>query len=283
MLLFRMSSFWAIYKNEELVKHYLSLSISWCIAISFLFLVLLYLRRFKKIYDEKLNKKYIPVIDNIIFPLLFSNKPVNDIIASKDYRVYGKKKKFRRILLQSIISLHTYYSGDYNLKLEEIYNASGLIKISLAKLKSESWNIICEGVRELSEMNADESYNDILALIQHEHSTLKLEALMGIIRLKGIAGLSILNDYRKPINDWIQLNLIYEINNAKYSTAYDFSAFLLSKNESLIIFGLRLISNFNQVQHTDQIRKIMDSTGSDRIKKQAVQTISKISSLNFNY
>jgi hypothetical protein len=278
-----MNTFEPVYGNEGLIIHYLQIAIGLCIEMTLIFLVFLYVRRIKKIYDAKLKRKYNPVIDNLLFPLLFNDKPIGEIIASKEYRINIKHEKFQKILLESIIDLHTNYSGDYNLKLEEIYRESGLIYISSDKLKSESWSSICEGIRELSEMNADESYTDILALIQHKHSTLKLEALLGIIRLKGIAGLAILNDYQKPINDWIQLSLIYEINNAKHTSVYDFAAFIVSENESLIIFGLRLIANFNQAEHIEQIIEICNSTSSERIRKQAGQTITKLTSLNFNY
>ena len=272
-----------MFKNEEIVIHILSLSIVLSVVISSLFLVILFIRRYKKIQDEKIIIAYIPIIDAIIFPMLFNNKPIQVIIESNDYTIYAKHKKFRRILLQTIIRLHTNYSGEYNLKLEEFYRDSGLINISKDKLKSNFWSSKCEGIRELSEMSAHESFSDIHALIHHKNSTLKLEALIGIIRLKGIIGIAILNDYHKPINDWIQLNLIYEINKTQHTSVYNFSEFLVSKNESLVLLGLRLISNFNQVQDIEEVRNLIGSSKSNRIKEKAEQTYVKLSSLTFKY
>lgn len=278
-----MSTLGPIYEHEAMINYYLFIAIGLCIEIIFILLGFLYVHRFKKIYDKKLKEKYSPVIDSVLFPLLFNNKPIDETIASAEYQTYARREKFQRNLLQSIIKLHTNYSGDYNLKLEEFYRKSGLINLSFVKLESESWSIICEGIRELSQMDIQESYGKICKLVRHRNSTLKLEALLGAISLKGSAGLTVLNDYQQTINDWIQLNLIYEINNNKHSSVYDFSEFLESKNESLVILGLRLISNSNQNQYIDRVKEICDAAKSARVRKQAEQTINKLSYLNFNY
>ncbi len=275
-----MSNFWSIYKNKEWLENFLLLSIGLFIACAFLFLISLFIRRFQNIYNQKLITEYSSIIDSILFPLLFNNKSVHHVIESNDYQTCSKHKKFQQTLLRSIIKLHITYSGDYNLKLEEFYLKSGLIKISFAKLKSHSWSSKCEGIRELSEMNVQEAFFEILKCIWHSQSTLKLEALIGIIRLRGLEGLTVLIDYNEPINDWIQLNMLYEINNANLTTVKNFSEFLKSKNESVVILGLRLIARFNQIENMDQVMEIQNSNASYRIKNQAIRTLAKLPSLS---
>jgi len=273
------SNFWSIYKNKEWLENFLLLSIGLFIVSAFLFLILLFIRRFQNIYNQKLITEYSPIIDSILFPLLFNNKSVHHVIESNDYQSSFKHKKFQQTLLLGIIKLHIIYSGDNNLKLEEFYRKSGLIKISFAKLKSHSLSSKCEGIRELSQMNVQKAFADIHKYIRHKNSTLKLEALIGIIRLRGLEGLTVLIDYNEPINDWIQLNMLYEINNANLATVKNFSEFLKSKNESVVILGLRLIARFNQIENMDQVMEIQNSNASYRIKNQTIRTLAKLPSL----
>jgi len=266
--------------GEQWIMQFLTIIIALFVAGSLLFLAFLFAGRYRKIYDAKLAMRYDPVINRIVFPILFNNQPVHKALKSAGYQTYFKKKQFRKILLNNILQLHINYSGDHSRQLEELYRESGLVKISFEKLKSRSWSEICEGIRELSEMNTVNAYDDIFRFIRHRHSTLKLEALIGIIRLKGLAGLSVLDDYTEPINDWIQLNLLYEISNTRHESDYDFSRILESTNESNVMLGLRLIENFNQIRYMHQVKGIADLNSSGRVKKQATQTLAKLSSLN---
>ena len=62
----------------------------------------------------------------------------------------------------------------------------------------------------------------------------------------------------------------------------DFTYFLTSANESLVVFGLRLIEVFNQSRDMDTIKKIYDSVNSNKIRNQAKRTLAKLASLDIN-
>lgn len=247
---------------------------------SLLFLTLLLISRLNKISEKKLIKRYTPIIDKLLFSILFNEEPVHKVIESNLYQSVHTHKSFKKTLLASIVKLHEEYSGHYNEKLQDFYHQSGLIKISFYKLKSKLWNEQCEGVRELSQMNIKAAISDIKKCIWHDNTTLKLESLIAVIRLKGVEGLSVLHDYDQPINDWIQLNLIFELAKSNLEEVKDFSNFLKSKNESLVIFGLRLIAKFNQIQSTDQIWELQFSDASIRVKTEALRTIEKLPSVS---
>ncbi len=140
------------------LEYFLFTSIILLIAGLLLLIILLYKSRFKNIRDQKLITEYTSVIDKVLFPVIFNNSSVEEVIGSKDYQTYAKNKKFKKTLLEHVMRLHIVYSGDYNLELEEFYRKAGLIKISFAKLRSLAWNRKCEGIRELSQMNIQESF-----------------------------------------------------------------------------------------------------------------------------
>jgi len=258
---------------KECLQWLLSFSIILFIAASFFFFTLLLISRCNKIVQQKSEARLSALLDNVLFSILFVDKPIHKLLESKNYQTFFKKKRHRKKLLHSIIKLHANYSGIYNLRLEEFYRKSGLINVSFGKLRSNSWPLKCEGIRELSQMHIKEAFSDIHKCIWHKENTLRLEGLLGLIRLEGLEGLTVLIDYAHPINDWIQLNVLYEIDNSNLTTVKDFSNFLTSENESVVLLGLRLIAKFNQIQNIDQIRKIQKSNASSKVKQQAERAL----------
>lgn len=262
------------------IEYFLLTSITIFVVTSLLFFILLISSRVKKIREKNKKDKLIPIIDRILFSVLFDNKTINDIYKENDMHILLKKKFFLNLLLVNVLRLHKNYSGDYAIKLKELYVASGLVNVSFAKLKAKSWNLKCEGIRELSQMDIKESYDEIYKYTFSEFNTLKLEAFVGAVRLKGLKGLNTLTDHNEPLNDWIQLNILNAIKNSDYGSFPDSDRFLNSSNECIVIFGLRLISLYNQSNYYEQIKKIMLSASSERIKKQAVKTIERLSSFD---
>ncbi|HEV8079887.1 MAG TPA: hypothetical protein VGP43_04190 [Chitinophagaceae bacterium] len=262
------------------LNNYILAFIILALLSSLLFLTLLLISRLNKIYEKRLINRYVPIIDKLLFSILFNDEPVHKVIESNLYQSVYKHKSFKKTLLASIVKLHEEYSGDYNEKLEDFYHQSGLIKISFFKLKSKAWHEQCEGIRELSQMNIKAGISDIKKCIWHNNATLKLEALIAVIRLQGVEGLSVLHEYNEQINDWIQLNLIFELENSNLEAVESFSHFLKSKNESLVIFGLRLIAKFNQIQSLDQIWELQFSNASDKVKTEALRTLERLPSMS---
>lgn len=234
--------------------------------------------RSKKKKEREQMEKYTAVIDRIFHAVLFGNTPVHNILDAQKYRSIFKDKRFRNMLVQSVTQLHLNYTGPARFKLEEFYRKSGIVNISFEKLKSKQWEKKCEGIRELTRMNIKESYYDTYMCMFHPHDTLKLEALLGLIRLEGVDGLGIIHDYPDSINDWIQLNLLYELDKQDDTSTKSFIDLLTSKNESVVILGLRLTARFNQAENIAFIRELKISSLSDNIRSVAEQTLEKLTS-----
>lgn len=264
--------------NELPLRSALLYSIYLFMACGIFFFILLLISRLKKIEEKKQLKKYTAVIDRLFYAVLFGNTPVHNILEAERYRSIFKDKKFRDMLVQNVTQLHLNYTGPSRLKLEEFYRKSGLINIGFEKLKSKQWGKKCEGIRELSRLNIKEAFYDTYMCMWHPHDTLKLEALLGLIRLEGVNGLSIIHDYPDTINDWIQLNLLYEIDKSDFTSVKSFTHLLTSKNDSVVVLGLRLSAKFNQIENLPLIRELKLSSLSENIRSAAEQTLQKLPS-----
>ena len=273
-----MVGFLLLLYNELPLRYVLLYSIYLFMACGIFFFILLLISRLKKINEKKQLEKYTAIIDRLFYSVLFGNTPVHNILEAKKYRSIFKDKKFRNMLVQNVTQLHLNYTGPPRDKLEEFYRKSGLINISFEKLKSKHWEKKCEGIRELTRLNVKEAFYDTYMCMWHPHDTLKLEALLGLIRLEGVDGLGIIHDYPDTINDWIQLNLLYEIDKSDYTAVKSFTDLLTSKNESVVVLGLRLSAKFNQIENLATIRELQASSLSESIKTAAAQALDKLPS-----
>ena len=132
--------------------------------------------------------------------------------------------------------------------------------LSYEKIRNRNWYLKCEGIQELSEMEIQKAASIIFKLTLSENETLKMVALTEFLHLKGLEGLYLLKNYDQPLNDWIQLNLLESIKEKQINEVPDFGYLLQSKNSSLVVFGLRLISLFQQNQHLETISALKESS-----------------------
>lgn len=268
-----------MFDSEASVVNFLIISISVFVWMTLLFLVLLYLSRLNRAHKKSEIELINPYIEKTLFPMIFDNVTIDTVLQSAEFKALFKYKSFRVSLLISMIKLNKNYAGELSDKLICFYRESGLIKLSLKKIRSSDWRIICEGVRELSLMNCSDKFPLIEKFLKHKNEILCYETLLALIRLKGLEGLVSLKNYQFPMNDWTQLNLLHELNLLKNQTETDVSTFLNSSNPSVCIFGIRFIAYFKQLQFLHHLEQLAIETKDIDIKKVAVESISKLKEL----
>ena len=220
---------------------------------------------------------FIKHIEKTLFMVAFDGLTFNDLKQRPVFQKKWKKKLYRDQFLKELIKLRRVYDGEIGKKLQEFYRASGLLKLSYEKLRSSKWYMKCEGIQELSEMEIKKAAPIIQEQTKSSNDTLKMVALIEVIHLKGIKGLNLLKDYDEPLNDWIQLNLLDSIKESEDQEEIpDFGYLLEANNDSLIVFGMRLITFFRQRQHLETIENLMGSP-SRKIRMQADISFEKLS------
>ncbi|HER39971.1 MAG TPA: hypothetical protein ENO10_01995 [Salinimicrobium catena] len=250
-------SFWETFSLTEMVLIILT-------GVFFLnillFLSLIAIRRSRKRRRKKLNERYAKHVEENLFSIAFDNHTLTNLQQDRFFRRYWKKSSYKRLFLQELIKLHRLYGGEIALKLQQFYKYSGLMHLSYEKIRNRNWYLKCEGIQELSEMEIQKAATIIFKLTLSENETLKMVALTEFLHLKGLEGLYLLKNYDQPLNDWIQLNLLESIKEKQINEVPDFGYLLQSKNSSLVVFGLRLISLFQQNQHLETISALKESS-----------------------
>ncbi|MES2396207.1 MAG: hypothetical protein V4549_09400 [Bacteroidota bacterium] len=217
-------------------------------SLALFFLILLIISRIKKKITLNKKKLFEPIAERLVFSVVFENKSFKDLQNDIAFTSNINNKFFRLLLLDSVIKLHRTYTGEYSKKTELFFIESNLIKDTYKKLNSRQWPDKCEAIRELAEMNITDAYSLIRKNVYSKNLTLRQEAMMAMLKLKGVDGLSFLNDYKETLNDWIQLNLISIIkNNFPLTQEPYYNLFIASSNVSVSLFGRRLKAYYEQI------------------------------------
>lgn len=251
-----------------------------CILILLLaiaiFIILAMLSRNKKIRREVYLERNTAHIDTILFSVAFDRKSINEFKSDPEFIRNWKRRIYREQFLVELIKLHQLYGGEIALNLQRCYKESGLIQLSFEKIRSSKWHLKCAGIQELSEMEVKKAIPIIQELTKSKHQTVKMVALIEVIHLKGLKGLWLLKDYHEPLDNWIQLNLLESIKDANIADVPDFGFLLKAKNESIVVFGLRLLSLFHQSQHLKAVKRLIKSD-SRQVSQEAKRTFDKLS------
>lgn len=261
----------SLLETRQWLEVFLTSGIVFSILATLITIILILVSRLRNLNRERKKIELQPTIDSILSDVLMNNLTVEEIQNKSNYEKI-KSNFSMNILLSSIIKLHQNYAGEYSAKLEKFYIDSDLVKKSVTKLQHKRWEIKCEGISELSQMKIEAMFPQIFELTKSKVNTLRMVALLACINLKGLEALEMLRDYEAPIDDWIQLNLLHSIKQSNLTDVPDFGYFLDAENETMVVFGLRLISMFNQANHHARVQNLYTTTHSESIRTQAKKT-----------
>lgn len=237
-----------------------------------LFVMLIGFSRFQKNRKNEIERRNAKHIEDTLFAIAFDNQTLEELKQKKDFKKKWRKKLYRQQFLAELIKLHRLYGGEIALKLQQFYRFSGLLHLSYEKIRSQKWYLKCDGIQELSEMEIKRAAPIIRKYTTSENDTLKMVAIIEFLHLFGLEGITLLKDYDQPLNDWIQLNLLESIKEKQIEHVPDFGYLLESQNPSVIVFGLRLITLFQQHKYLKQVQDL-EAHSSRKIRLQAQRSL----------
>lgn len=222
------------------------------------FLLVTYMKRWKKINEEKQKEEIKKSIEPVLFSYLF-NDTVPPVFNNQNLL-------FQKIVIKQIKNLHQNYSGIYQTKLETLYVSGGFVNYSLQKLDSDNWTSKVEAIRDLSTLNYKKALPKIQALMYSDNELVQMEALIGIIRLSSLEKLETYKNTSLFLNDWVQSNLLYAIKKYHLKMPDNLEALLESKNDTFLLFAVRLMDYFQFTYGEKHLIEILQKTKSEKLK-----------------
>lgn len=239
------------------------------------FLLVTVIKRVKRIKEDKRKNEYQEIIESVVFEFLFDDKKVEEVVKAQAFQKHLNSGLFKRVAVKSVLSLHQNYSGNYSKKLEEFYVVSGLVNYSLEKLNDSYWPNIVEGIRDLSGMNYQKAYPRIVAYKNHDNKMVRIEVLLGMIKLKGIGEILKFSTSELYMNDWVQSNILYTVKKLKISAPENLLELLQSKNRSVVLLAVRLINYYKSNDHYPALSEFYQQTKDVSLRKEISAALRK--------
>ena len=225
--------------------------------------------------------------ESLLVRLLFdaNSEVFNDEIHAiyEEFKSIGKenrlgkrqRKLLRQLMIDEMLTMKKNLSGVGVDDLYKLYEKFGLYEDSYKKLTSKKYQLIVMGIRELSEMNCKTYYRSIYKWTNHPQEDVRIEAQVAIVRLFGVKGLRFLSRVTYTISEWQQMTLLHLLNNMKNEKPQGIAKWLDSKNDSVIIFSLRLANKYNCFELLEKIQHFLHHSN-DSVKIQSVYCLRNI-------
>ena len=183
------------------------------------------------------------------------------------------KSRFNRgVLAEILLDLQKDVSGEARQNLYQLYMSLGLHQDAYSKLKSWRWEVVSQGILELTQMRVEDSYLFIRRFINHSRGVIRKQAQIATVSLKNEGINYFMDTCRYQISEWQQLKLIDVLRHLEDFTPPRFKVWLTSKNKDIVLFALRLIRYYNQNDANPAIIQLIKHRNA-QIRSEAIQCL----------
>lgn len=199
-------------------------------------------------------------------------------IPKKFFRLLNDPKA-RQVAIDELIKCKKNFSGAVAENIIALYNQLGLREDSLLKMKNKrKWYLQARGIQELYLMDQKDLLTKIYRETNSKHEFVRSEAQIAVIHLTGFNGLRFLDVITYPLTLWQQIKLLEQLKlfGKKEDLSDRIPKWLLSKNETVIVFALRLAAEYQQFAVKDKIAACLVHP-SKIVRTQAIKTLITLS------
>lgn len=188
-----------------------------------------------------------------------------------------KKTIAKQFVIDELIKTKKSLTGNAAVNICNLYIQLGLKNESLHKLKSRKWYIKARAIYELYSMQQMDALIKIYKQTNSENAIVRMEAQTGVINMTGFEGLRFLDIVTYPITQWQQIELLdqlklYEENG---ELAMYIPKWLTSKNDTVILFALKLADVYQQFFVHDAVVKCLEHNNAS-VRLQTIKTLVRV-------
>lgn len=233
------------------------------ISTMLVLLVIILLNRRKMERREKLYQYLLENYQQLILDYLYGEDDIGmfNKIASNSYR--------RQVLIDQMKDVAANLKGDSWEKLRALYIELGLVNDSVNKAYARRWHLKIKGFRELAFMNIKDANDEIFKCLNSRNEILRMEAQIALVRLSDDNPFEFLYHLERPFSLWEQITL-HELIVQHNIEVPLFNQWIDSKNDTVVMFALRMIKEFRQVETEDYVKKALEHPD-DEIKNLAIR------------
>ncbi|PCE63927.1 hypothetical protein B7P33_11775 [Sediminicola luteus] len=186
----------------------------------------------------------------------------------------AKDAYYRKALAEILFDLRSDVSGDAKKRLCALYKYLGLQEYSKTKLNSWRWEVVAQGIIELTWMEVSDAYGIIAEFLNDKRSVVRKQAEIALVTLNADGIRLFLDTTRYGISEWQQLKLLEVLRLAKDFDPPRFKNWLNSKNRDVVLFALRLMKHYHQ-NDADAALVSLIAHRNNEVKREALDCIKK--------
>ena len=234
---------------------------------------LIFKNRRDKEQNRWLNKTNVLITKTIFFDN--EETPEFHIPINKRITELLTKPLFRQTLINELVVSSKSLSGSSADNLALLYRQLGLEKDSLRNLKSLLWHKKAKAIQELAIMQQKDFSTELFKLTNHKNEYIRMEAQTSIVKFDGFEGLRFLDEITYPLSEWHQINLLKELSGLAAAGFKGIESWLRSKNDSVIVFALKLCASYHQFDQCDNIVECLKHPNA-KVRLQAIKCLKEI-------
>jgi hypothetical protein len=179
------------------------------------------------------------------------------------------------LLIQNILDLVRNFKGGNNEKFLSVFFKLGLQEYTKNLIKSPFWFVKTKAIFFWREIGYAKGKKRILKYTEHKNPNLRSAALIAYISLQEKEPLKILESYPYNISHVEGLNILDIIQRKKIKKPEDLSSWLYFKEDTKIIFALKLVAYYNDLRSGDIVIELLNS-GNTKVRNEAIKTIGEL-------
>ena len=218
-----------------------------------------------------LKKDIAPLVSILLFhKRKATRKEKEEFVNAKVLlRQMLKNPENRKMVSEILLDIQADLTGDTKLRLFKLYRDLGLHNDAIQKLKSWRWEVVCQGITELTRMQVADAYTYIRRFVNDRRSIVRKQAQLATVALKPEGINFFLDTSKHKISEWQQLKLMKTLHGLQGFTPPRFSLWLTSGNKDVVLFAVRLIKSFHQDDALESLLKLVKHRD-DSIKIEAI-------------
>lgn len=195
--------------------------------------------------------------------------------ADSSFSLHLKEPSFRRFFLSTLVSSEQKFMGKARDEINNLFRVYDLEQEAWRKIRSKRDYLIAGGIQELTVMKVESAVPQIALFLNHSRRQVYQEAQYAIVSFQGFDGLFFLNELVTPLSDWQQLRLLRSIDTVPDEEVERIVSWLFNKNESVAIFALRLIGQFQLLSYYPNVLSLLDHR-SITVRKHTVRILQRL-------
>ena len=260
---------------------YLFIPILLIIIITFLLMLILNRYGFEKkiMIKQEIDIKINSFLTEIIFSN-FTNQQIKEKISIFKEHTPFHKKWCKIVILNKIITIKQNINGVNTNQLILIYKYFGFHKYSDKLIRSKSWEKKILGIYHYQILEYKIKAGHIRPHLNVKNKFLTSNALIAILSLSD-KKFDFLIDYEKTLSAADELKILNIIYQKKSEIPEKINLWLSSKNSSIVILAIKLITHYRESLSVTQIKTLLESPNS-RVRKETFLAIRNLFLIEVN-